>query len=103
VNIALVNDQWISDAVSAKAGRKPSPMGAKFLQALLNVFASGVATTFQSWPAARITDWRYECRTMGLVDKDSPKSESALMSKYRLELITCDLIACNGDLVWIIK
>ena len=103
VAVALVDDRWISDRGNKKDGRTaPSPTGQKFLKALENVLAGEVTTKFQTWKAVTMDQWLAECRTLGLLNKDKPDSERSLLSKYRRELIACDRIACNNDLVWII-
>jgi hypothetical protein len=63
---------------------------------------------FQGWKAVKIDHWRLECERMGLIEKDKSEKGKAhiarsLFSKYKLELITRNHIACNNDLVWIIK
>jgi AAA domain len=102
VDVALVNDQWTSSV--AKAGAKPpTPIGAKFLAALVNVFAGGETVPFQNWKAVKIDHWRLECERMGLIEKGKTDSARAGFSKYKLELITRNHIACNNELVWTIK
>lgn len=105
--IALINDKWISSA-AAVAAEPPSPTGAKFLAALVDVFAGTDPVMFQGWKAVKIDHWRLECERMGLIDKDKSEKGKAhvarsLFSKYKLELITRNHIACNDDLVWIVK
>jgi hypothetical protein len=46
--------------------------------------------------------WRDECCILGLIDKDKVDSARSLLSKYKRELIGCNLIACHNELVWII-
>ena len=75
----------------------------KFLEALQNVFASDATTTFQSWKAVTMAQWRAECKTLGLIDEEKPHTARSMMSKYRQELIAANMIACNNDLVWIIR
>jgi hypothetical protein len=35
-----------------------------------------------------------------LLDRDKPKQSSALWSKYRLELIAANRIACDNTMAW---
>ncbi len=100
--VALVNDEWVSSSAKV-APTPPSPVGAKFLAALVDVFAGGDSVTFQGWKAVKIDHWRLECERMGLIEKDKSNRGRALFSKYRVELITRNHIACNNDLVWIIQ
>jgi hypothetical protein len=104
VTVALVNDQWISDvAAKAAKSKKVSPVGMKFLEALQNVFATDKTTPFQSWQAVTTDQWRAECKTLGLIDEGKPHTARSMMSKYRQELIVANMIACNSDLVWIVR
>jgi hypothetical protein len=102
VTVALINDEWVSSTPKVEA-QPPTPTGAKFLAALVDVFAGSDPVTFQGWKAVKIDHWRLECERMGLIEKDRPNGARALFSKYRIELITRNHIACNNDLVWIIK
>ena len=97
-----MNDKWIGDIGGVAHRRKPSPLGAKFLMALRNVFASGTKTKFQSWEAVTLQQWRDECLLLGLIDRDKEASARSLLSKHKRELIGCNIIACNNDLVWVI-
>ena len=101
VTIALVNDAWVGTVGKMVSQKEASPLGAKFLQALQNALAGGATTTFQSWKAVTMDQWRAECCTLGLIDMDKVDSARSLLSKYKRELIGCNLIACNNDLVWI--
>jgi 5S rRNA maturation endonuclease (ribonuclease M5) len=104
VTVALVNDQWISDAVvKAAKPKKVSPVGMKFFEALQTAFADNETTTFQSWKAVTMLQWRAECGTRGLIDEEKPHIARSMLSKYRQELIAANLIACNNDLVWIVR
>jgi hypothetical protein len=100
VTIALINDEWISSAATI-AAKPPSPTGAKFLAALIDVLADGDTVTFQTWKAVTINQWQLECGRAGLLD-DKPNVARALFSKYKLELISRNHIACNNNLVWTI-
>ena len=49
-------------------------------------------------------EWVSERTRLGLLDADRPdNSRRALISKYRLELLGANWIACNGDFAWIIR
>jgi AAA domain len=103
VTVALVNDEWISSAAPIAAA-PPSPTGSKFLAALVDVFATGeTVMTFQGWKAVTADRWRLECERMGLLDKSRPNVARALFSRYKIELISRNHIACNNDLVWTIR
>jgi hypothetical protein len=107
VTIALVRDKWTSSVAATKTA-PPSPTGAKFLAALVNVFASDIGEKFQGWKAVRIDQWWAECERAGLLErgdskKGKPQSARSRFSNYKLELITRNHIACNNDLVWIVK
>ena len=102
VTIALVNDEWVCNAASVKQGR-PSPLGTKFLEALKDAMAGAETTMFQNWKAVNVDVWRAECVRRGLLDPKAKRdSARALFNKHRRELIGANLIACNGDLVWVL-
>jgi hypothetical protein len=100
VTIALVNDQWEGSVAVEKHG-KPAPLEAKFLEALQDAFADGEKTPFQTWQAIKVDLWRAECFKRGLLDPAKPDSARGLFNKYKRELISHNLIACNNDLVWL--
>jgi hypothetical protein len=107
VTIALVHDEWISSAAATKLA-PPSPIGAKFLAALVEVFGGDDTTIFERRKAVKLDQWHAECERMGLVDKGEPhkgKSQAARsrFSKYKLELISRNHIACHGDHVWLVN
>jgi hypothetical protein len=83
--IALVKDQWTSDQATAGAKGKVSPLGKKFFDALVNATISSDAKKMFNCPTATIEEWRVECVKLGLLDKDKPKSASALFSKHKRE------------------
>jgi hypothetical protein len=101
VTIALVNDEWTCSAAMNKP-RKISPLGTKFLAALKDALASSNTTTFQRWRAVTLDQWWAECKVQNLIDGENPKTDSAMRSKYKKELIGANAIACNDKLVWLI-
>jgi hypothetical protein len=100
VEIALVDDEWTSTGAPEKQ-KEPSPLGRKFLEALRDAFTPDTAVTFQGWRAVDESAWEAECRTRGILDAAKPHSARTLFSKYRRELITCNLVGCNNKLVWL--
>jgi len=100
VTIALINNVWVSSVVTKQT--KPSPTAAKFLEALHDAFATYEAVVFQSLRAVKLDQWIRECVRRGPLDKAKPNSMRALFSKYKLELIRDNHIACNDDLVWLV-
>jgi hypothetical protein len=102
VTIALVRDRWEHSAAQTEKGRI-SPTASKFLDAVVNVLASGDTPTFQGWKAATTAMWQAECVVLGLIDPAAkPGSARALFSKNRRELIAAKHVACNGDLTWLV-
>jgi len=109
VTIALADDRWRFEGAALRAGKPPSPNGRKFHDALLDAIVSSpaapstapgrIATTTQLWIA--------ECVRRGLLDPPDGKylrnSSRARLSKYRLELLGAEWIACDGDFVWSIR
>jgi hypothetical protein len=105
--VILANDHWLVEGSStAKRRGKPSPLGQKFYSALLDTIAAAGRPSSASGRrvAATRNAWFSECVRVGLLDQDdderAQKSNRALFSKYRRELIEMDWIACNGDLAW---
>jgi hypothetical protein len=103
ITIALLNDEWTYSGAPQKQ-KKPSPRARKFLDALQNAFVDAEKHRFQTWQAIKISAWQAECARIGLIDLDANRqSARSQMSKYKLELIAFNCIACNDDLVWEIK
>jgi hypothetical protein len=99
--VALVNDRWESEPTERRArGKPPSPVGMKFFDALVNATTTSDAKKMLNCPTATIEHWRAECIKIGLLDKDKPKSASALFSKHRRELIAANKVACNETIAW---
>jgi hypothetical protein len=103
VIITLASDQWVSEGGVARR-MAPSPLGLKFYYALLDALTIPDAIErFAGRPAVTSERWRLECVRIGLIGVDAGNSDRALFSKYRRELISCNYIACNNDLVWAVK
>ena len=98
--IALVDNRWTSDAATTSIKAKVSPLGKKFFDALVNAAIDSDAKKMVNCPTATIEHWRIECIKIGLLDKDKPKSASALFSKHKRELIAADKVACNETMAW---
>ena len=100
--IALLGDAWRSEATAIRK-EHVSPLGFKFLAALQNVLASG-GERINGRPSTTLDLWRAECTRMGLIDPaEKPKSASALFSKHRTQLIAANHVACDNDLVWLVR
>jgi len=103
VTVTLNNDRW-SSGIARITAKPLSPLGAKFLLALQEVFANGETTMFETWQAVQLEQWRMECQRLGLIEKKNANlAARRTFSKYKLELISRNYIACNNDLVWIIR
>jgi hypothetical protein len=104
VKIWLAGNEWQYDLTekAPKKKDKVSKTGMKFLKALDNVLASEQAITVAGGrKCAKLDHWQAECVVLTLIDKDEkPDSARAMFSKYRLELITNDLVVCVGDMAW---
>jgi hypothetical protein len=51
--------------------------------------------------AAKKKDWQRECVVLGLIDTEAkPASARTVFSRFRRDLVTANLIACEGDLSW---
>jgi hypothetical protein len=103
--IALVNDQWTSDAASVgiRQGRVP-PLAERFFAALVNATIGSSAKRMFSRPTATIEEWRVECLKLGLIDKDQkPDHARSLFSRHRRELIAANWISCDETMAWTLK
>jgi len=79
-----------------------SPVGLKFLNALHNALV-GDTELHHGRSAVTLELWKAECFKIGLLERDkTPKQISALWSKYRLELIAANRIACDEKMAWTI-
>jgi hypothetical protein len=84
------------------AAKSPSPQGAKFMEALLEVLGGPDIVT-RDRRCATMANWKSECVRRGLLDYGAKASSSrALISKYRSELVACSLIAWADGFVWTI-
>jgi hypothetical protein len=100
LKIALVNDRWTWETADGAGKAKVSPLAMKFFDALVNATVDSTAAKMSGCPTATIEGWRAECFKVGLLDKDKPKSASALFSKHRRELIAANWAACNETVAW---
>jgi len=81
-----------------------SPVGMKFLAALVDALAGDTEITHVSGRrATSVAAWRSECERIGLIDpKQKPDSARTLFNKHRRELIGANRVVCNGETVWTI-
>jgi DNA polymerase I-like protein with 3'-5' exonuclease and polymerase domains len=97
VNIALVDDRWISETATAGKADVP-PMAIKFFEALEAAARKSSVAYLGGHPAASLADWQAECIAMGLIDpKAKADSARSLFSKNKLQLIAANWIAANAD------
>jgi hypothetical protein len=103
VTIALVNDEWAVEAPAIAAPGHLSPLGQKFLDALHNALAGETTTQRYGRRAVTLELWKAECFKIGILDRDkTPKQIGSVWSKYRLELIAANRVACDETMAWII-
>jgi hypothetical protein len=97
--VALVDNAWTySAATPHPLTKQPSPIGGKFLAALINVPDTVIRDGRR---CVAMESWRRECVTLGLIDREAkPDSARTLFSKHRRELVACNVIACNEDYAW---
>jgi hypothetical protein len=105
--ISLTGDRWESTSTPAGKTAKPaSPKAEAFRRALSDALAAVGRHRPESAgnPSVTIEEWEREAGRLNLIDLDeaSKKKKSALMSKYKLELIGARRIACNGVFAWAI-
>ncbi len=102
--IALVDDEWVSDRITAAATRHISPLASKFLQALVNALAEHGDLRGRSVPSVSLDKWRSECARQGLIDPlEKRDSARALFNRYRRELVAAERVVCDHDLAWLPK
>jgi hypothetical protein len=102
IDLALVDDVWThSNPDGSGSKMQPSPHGQKFLDALMNALAGDDATTISGRRCVSLDAWKRECVALSLiVDKD--KRGLTQFSKYKVELITRNQIACSATLAWVL-
>jgi hypothetical protein len=98
INVALVNNEWTYSGSGAKM--QPSPHGRKFLNALVNALAGDDTTTISGRRCVTLDTWKGECGAIGLMEQD--KRGLTLFSKYKVELITRNQIACSETMAWVL-
>jgi hypothetical protein len=85
--------------------KPPSPLGAKFLQALQDVFAAGATVPYQNWKAVKLDLWRAESERMNLLEKsdqkDAKRRADVSFHKHKRELIERDHIVVDNDVAWL--
>jgi hypothetical protein len=78
-----------------------SPLGLKFLDALHNALAGETTAQRYGRRAVTLELWKAECLKIGILDRDkTSKQIGAVWSKYRLELIAANRIACDETMAW---
>jgi hypothetical protein len=98
-HVLLLNNIWTSDAVETGRKGKVSPLGAKFLQCLIDA----CTTKMCDCPAASLDDWQAECVRRGVLEPDKPDSKRTLFSKYKRELIAANQVACDAKMAWVLR
>jgi 5S rRNA maturation endonuclease (ribonuclease M5) len=102
VNIALVDDEWVSEEATGGKG-KPSPMAIKFFEALREAARDSSITHINGYLIATLDHWQAQCKTNGLIDPTmKPDSARSMFSKYKLLLISANWIAANTETAWIL-
>jgi hypothetical protein len=100
--VAIVGDEWTVDVTASVRPGHVSPLGEKFLDALHNALC-GDTVQHYGRRAVTLELWKTECFKIGILDRDKPpKPTSELWSKYRLELIAANRIACDDKLAWLV-
>jgi AAA domain len=103
ITVALIDDVWTYSNPGDATKTRPSPLGSKFLDALVNALAGEEAVTVGGHRRVGFEIWKRECHALGLIDLEKKAhSGRTLFAKYRRELIDHDQIACNEDFAWAI-
>jgi hypothetical protein len=99
--IAIMGEEWTVDVTAAVRPGHISPIGQKFLDALHNALAGDTITQHYGRRAVTLELWKAECIAIGILDRGKPPNQvRALWSKYRLELIAANRIACDDKMAW---
>jgi hypothetical protein len=111
VRIALIDDEWIYQRAAGSSRQKLSPVGEKFLKCLLELVDNVDLVDLTNAPpgisnvhgcvAAELGMWKAQCGKRGLLG-DNSRTQRAMFSKYKLELITKNWIACNETSAWVL-
>ncbi len=76
-------------------------MALKFLAALRDATIGSSTPRMHRCPTATRAEWTAECVKQGLIDREAkPNYVRASMSKYRVQLISHNLIAANETVAW---
>jgi hypothetical protein len=100
VKIALVGNEWSYEAASGVTPGKISPLARKFYDVLC-IATRNSDLNHNGSPAATLEQWQADLIKSGLIDNDAkPNSQRALLSKYKIQLITANWIGSNERLAW---
>jgi hypothetical protein len=102
INVALVENAWTYGSGDSAPRAKPSPAGAKFLDALVNVLAGSDVVIRDGRRCTTMESWRRECLTLGLLDRHKEHSARTIFARNRRDLVACNRVACNDDHAWTI-
>jgi hypothetical protein len=104
MRVALLDGEWTFETVSAPdRAIAPSPLGKKFLSALVDALNGADTIVHKKGRCVNIDTWRRLCVLHGLLDKGQREdSARSLFSKYKRELIACNLVTCRNELVWLV-
>jgi AAA domain len=105
VRIALLGDTWTYQRASGARKQAPSPLGQKFLEVLRELagnqpdLVEGIQVPRMfGCPTTSLEEWRKACVAHGLTGKN----QSADFSRYKLELISRNWVACNETMAWVL-
>jgi hypothetical protein len=104
VCVTLLDGEWNHEAsLAPQRAAAPSPLGNKFLAALMDALGGTNVIMHKKGRCVNIETWRQACTLHGLIEKGQKEdSARSLFSKYKRELIACNLIMCRNELVWLI-
>jgi hypothetical protein len=83
ISVALVDDEWIYSSPDGVTKSRPSPLGSKFLDALVNALASDEATTVTGRRRVGLEAWKRECIALGLIDRDRQRPHPLCQAQAR--------------------
>ncbi len=101
--VEMISEPSLGERLRPKTKGKVSPLGLKFLDALVNALTESTTMMIAGRRAAPKSAWKAEATRLGLIEPDEDKDTARnLFNKYRRELLAAGRIACQGDHCWLV-
>jgi hypothetical protein len=102
ITVALVNDAWTWSSEKGQERGNLTLLDKKYLEALRTVAAANPESANAPFPVSTVSEWRDECRRVGLIDPEKPDSARTMFSQYRRKLIAANYIGVDGETVQVL-